>query len=145
MHLIVSIPFFLGYGFINPSDGGNELYLGRSALLNPHQALTEGQLVSYEVTGNKEKTWGIDVRVIGDASPRTSGQQQLTPQQQAEFAGYSVQPQHQPQAFRQFQYAAAHAPTMAPPHQKSGAVGGMSTLSSTKGVTDCFFLPVYIS
>ena len=54
-----------GYGFIQPEDGGNDMFVHISALEQAGIAsLDEGQRVSYEVTTNQGKTSATDLKLL---------------------------------------------------------------------------------
>ncbi|MCL2672830.1 MAG: cold-shock protein [Alphaproteobacteria bacterium] len=54
-----------GYGFIQPDDGGSDVFVHISAL---HEAglksLKDGQKVSYELTENKGKTSAVQLKLV---------------------------------------------------------------------------------
>jgi len=53
-----------GYGFIQPSDGGNDIFVHISALQNSGiQRLDEGQNVSYDLEENRGKTSAINLKL----------------------------------------------------------------------------------
>jgi CspA family cold shock protein len=58
-----------GYGFIQPEDGGNDVFVHISAL---EQAgipnLNEGQRVSYELATNKGKTSAANLQLLNKAA-----------------------------------------------------------------------------
>jgi len=62
-----------GYGFIQPDDGGNDVFVHISAV---EQAglnnLEEGQGVSYEVQDNRGKSAATDLKLL-DASEEATG------------------------------------------------------------------------
>lgn len=58
-----------GYGFIQPEDGGSDVFVHSSALQRAGlHDLKEGQRVSYELTTNKGKTSADNLRVLGEAA-----------------------------------------------------------------------------
>ncbi len=58
-----------GFGFIQPSEGGADVFVHISALeragLND---LKEGQSISYELATNKGKTSAANLKLIGEAA-----------------------------------------------------------------------------
>jgi CspA family cold shock protein len=54
-----------GYGFIQPSDGGNDVFVHISAVQHAGlQGLADGQKVSYELQNERGKTAAVDIRLI---------------------------------------------------------------------------------
>jgi len=54
-----------GYGFIQPEDGGNDVFVHISALEQANiSTLNEGQRVSFELTNNKGKTSAVDIKLV---------------------------------------------------------------------------------
>ena len=52
-----------GYGFIQPDDGGNDVFVHITALEKAGlRALDEGQKVSYELATNKGKTSAVNIQ-----------------------------------------------------------------------------------
>lgn len=57
--------FTKGYGFIQPEDGGNDVFVHVSALEKAGvNGLREGQKVSYELTSHKGKTSAANLKVL---------------------------------------------------------------------------------
>lgn len=54
-----------GYGFISPDDGGDEVFVHRTALVSPLHVLLEGQAVSYDLVdaqkGNGKKASAVSL------------------------------------------------------------------------------------
>lgn len=51
-----------GYGFIQPSDGGNDVFVHISAVEQANlKTLNEGQKVSFEVAENKGKASAVNL------------------------------------------------------------------------------------
>jgi len=58
-----------GYGFIQPDEGGSDVFVHISALEKAGlNALDEGQKVSYELATNKGKTFAANLAVLEDAA-----------------------------------------------------------------------------
>ncbi len=54
-----------GYGFIEPSDGGKDIFVHISAVEKSGIAkLLEGQKVSYELATNKGKTSAVNLQIV---------------------------------------------------------------------------------
>jgi cold shock protein len=54
-----------GYGFIQPSDGGNDIFVHISAVQRAGlQGLSDGQKVSYELQNERGKTAAVDIKLI---------------------------------------------------------------------------------
>lgn len=54
-----------GYGFIQPEEGGNDVFVHVSAVEQAGIAsLNEGQKVSYEVATNKGKASAVDLSLV---------------------------------------------------------------------------------
>jgi len=54
-----------GYGFIQPDDGGNDVFIHVSELERAGiQKLLEGQKINYELASNKGKTSAVDIQLI---------------------------------------------------------------------------------
>jgi CspA family cold shock protein len=54
-----------GYGFIQPEDGGNDIFVHISALERAGlNKLDEGQRVNYELTTNKGKTSADNLKLL---------------------------------------------------------------------------------
>lgn len=54
-----------GFGFIQPAEGGNDVFVHISALSRAGIAtLNEGQQVSYELATNKGRTSAVNIRVL---------------------------------------------------------------------------------
>jgi CspA family cold shock protein len=54
-----------GYGFVQPEQGGNDVFVHISALEQAGIAtLNEGQRVNYEVATNKGKTSAVNLSLI---------------------------------------------------------------------------------
>jgi CspA family cold shock protein len=55
-----------GFGFIEPEDGGNDVFVHITALERAGlHTLLEGQRVSYELVSSKGRTCADDLRVLG--------------------------------------------------------------------------------
>ena len=53
-----------GFGFIQPEDGGNEVFLHVSALERAGVSfLDEGQIVDYEIATNNGKTSVVNLKI----------------------------------------------------------------------------------
>ena len=51
-----------GYGFIQPKDGGSDVFVHISALQKAGlESLNEGQTVSYEIASSKGKTSAVNI------------------------------------------------------------------------------------
>lgn len=58
-----------GYGFIQPEDGGSDIFVHISALENAGLAnLNEGQRISYELASSKGKTSAANLKVLSEAA-----------------------------------------------------------------------------
>lgn len=58
-----------GFGFIQPSDGGNDVFVHISALERAGlRTLNEGQKVSYELTTSKGKTAAANIQLLEQAA-----------------------------------------------------------------------------
>ncbi len=54
-----------GYGFIQPDQGGSDVFVHISALEQADIAvLNEGQKISYEVATNKGKTSAVNLKLV---------------------------------------------------------------------------------
>ncbi len=54
-----------GYGFIQPSEGGNDVFVHISAVQRAGlQSLADGQKVAYELQNERGKTAAVDLRVL---------------------------------------------------------------------------------
>ena len=54
-----------GYGFIQPDNGGKDIFVHISALEEAGiRTLDENQAVSYEETENKGKTSAVDIKLV---------------------------------------------------------------------------------
>ena len=54
-----------GYGFITPSDGGNDVFVHFSSIQGEgHRSLTEGQAVEFETTQGKKGLEAKEVRAV---------------------------------------------------------------------------------
>jgi CspA family cold shock protein len=54
-----------GYGFIQPSEGGNDVFVHISAVQRAGlQGLSDGQKVSYELQNERGKTAAVDIKLI---------------------------------------------------------------------------------
>ena len=54
-----------GYGFIQPSSGGNDVFVHISAVQRAGlQGLADGQRVSYELQNERGKTAAVDIKVL---------------------------------------------------------------------------------
>ena len=54
-----------GYGFIQPADGGNDVFVHISAVQQAGlQGLADGQQVSYELQNERGKTAAVDLKLI---------------------------------------------------------------------------------
>ncbi|MDQ5891051.1 MAG: cold shock protein [Candidatus Dependentiae bacterium] len=55
-----------GFGFIQPEQGGNDVFVHISALQRAGIAtLHEGQKVSYELATSKGKTSAVNLQIVG--------------------------------------------------------------------------------
>ncbi len=55
-----------GYGFIEPSEGGKDVFVHISALQRAGlRFLNEGQTIKYELATNKGKTSAVNLQVSG--------------------------------------------------------------------------------
>ncbi|MCB2082019.1 MAG: cold-shock protein [Hyphomicrobiales bacterium] len=58
-----------GYGFIQPEDGGSDVFVHISAVQEAGiEKLLEGQRVSYELATNRGRTAAANLQVQGDAA-----------------------------------------------------------------------------
>ena len=56
-----------GFGFIQPEQGGNDVFVHISALKREGIAtLNEGQRVSYELASDRGKTSAVDIKLLND-------------------------------------------------------------------------------
>lgn len=54
-----------GYGFIQPSSGGNDVFVHISAVQRAGlQGLADGQKVSYELQNERGKTAAVDIKLL---------------------------------------------------------------------------------
>ena len=54
-----------GYGFIQPSEGGNDVFVHISAVQRAGlQSLADGQKVTYELQNERGKTATVDIQLI---------------------------------------------------------------------------------
>ena len=54
-----------GYGFIQPSEGGNDVFVHISAVQRAGlQSLADGQKVVYELQNERGKTAAVDLKVL---------------------------------------------------------------------------------
>jgi CspA family cold shock protein len=54
-----------GYGFIQPSEGGNDVFVHISAVQRAGlQSLADGQKVTYELQNERGKTAAVDIQLI---------------------------------------------------------------------------------
>jgi len=54
-----------GYGFIQPSQGGNDVFVHISAVQRAGlQGLADGQKVSYELQNERGKTAAVDIKLL---------------------------------------------------------------------------------
>ena len=54
-----------GFGFIQPSEGGNDVFVHISAVQRAGlQSLADGQKVSYELQNERGKTAAVDIKLI---------------------------------------------------------------------------------
>lgn len=54
-----------GFGFIQPSDGGNDVFVHISAVQRAGlQGLNDGQRVSYELQNERGKTAAVDLKAL---------------------------------------------------------------------------------
>lgn len=54
-----------GYGFIQPSEGGNDVFVHISAVQRAGlQGLADGQKVSYELQNERGKTAAVDIKLL---------------------------------------------------------------------------------
>ena len=57
-----------GYGFVQPEDGGNDVFIHMRALKRAGLAtLDEGQRVSYDLETNRGKTSAVDIKLVDAA------------------------------------------------------------------------------
>jgi cold shock protein len=63
-----------GYGFIQPQDGGKDVFVHISAVERAGlSSLNEGQAIEFELASNKGKTSAENLRVRYDLSERMKG------------------------------------------------------------------------
>ncbi len=54
-----------GFGFIQPSEGGNDVFVHISAVQRAGlQGLNDGQRVSYELQSERGKTAAVDIKLL---------------------------------------------------------------------------------
>ncbi len=54
-----------GFGFIQPSEGGNDVFVHISAVQRAGlQGLSDGQRVSYELQNERGKTAAVDIKLL---------------------------------------------------------------------------------
>ena len=54
-----------GFGFIQPSEGGNDVFVHISAVQRAGlQSLADGQRVAYELQNERGKTAAVDLKVL---------------------------------------------------------------------------------
>ncbi|MBW8735132.1 MAG: cold-shock protein [Asticcacaulis sp.] len=54
-----------GFGFIQPSSGGNDVFVHISAVQRAGlQGLSDGQKVSYELQSERGKTAAVDIKLL---------------------------------------------------------------------------------
>ena len=54
-----------GFGFIQPSEGGNDVFVHISAVQRAGlQSLADGQKVSYELQNERGKTAAVDIKLL---------------------------------------------------------------------------------
>jgi cold shock protein len=54
-----------GFGFIQPSQGGNDVFVHISAVQRAGlQGLNDGQKVSYELQNERGKTAAVDIKLL---------------------------------------------------------------------------------
>lgn len=54
-----------GFGFIQPADGGNDVFVHISAVQRAGlQGLADGQKVSYELQNERGKTAAVDIQLL---------------------------------------------------------------------------------
>jgi len=54
-----------GFGFIQPSEGGNDVFVHISAVQRAGlQGLADGQRVSYELQNERGKTAAVDIKLL---------------------------------------------------------------------------------
>ncbi len=54
-----------GYGFIQPAEGGNDVFVHISAVQRAGlQGLSDGQKVSYELQSERGKTAAVDIKLL---------------------------------------------------------------------------------
>ena len=54
-----------GFGFIQPSSGGNDVFVHISAVQRAGlQGLSDGQAVSYELQNERGKTAAVDIKLL---------------------------------------------------------------------------------
>lgn len=84
-----------GYGFIAPSDGGEDVFVHANDLIDRDQRMTSGSHVEFGVTDNSERGLkAYDVRIIGN-EPRRSAS---SPVGGSAAAGGGSRPPGQPYA-----------------------------------------------
>lgn len=55
-----------GYGFVQPEDGGKDVFIHISALESAGlTTLQEGQRIEYELASSKGRTSAVNIKVIG--------------------------------------------------------------------------------
>lgn len=54
-----------GFGFIQPDDGGNDVFVHMSALKNAgYSTLDEGAKIEYELSSDRGRTFAADLRLV---------------------------------------------------------------------------------
>ncbi len=57
-----------GYGFIEPAEGGNDVFVHISAVEEAGLSrLNEGQKISYELQNNRGRTFATNLKVLDNA------------------------------------------------------------------------------
>ncbi len=61
------------YGFIEPDDGGKDVFVHSSALERADmRTLNEGQKISYEIAEERGKTSAANLKAVGSGEPEES-------------------------------------------------------------------------
>lgn len=54
-----------GFGFIQPEDGGNDVFVHASAVEKAGmRSLNEGQKISYEIANDRGKSSAVDLKLV---------------------------------------------------------------------------------